>query len=112
MHIPGVINRPKLIGWNEFLKAFQRWNVLVVALLDVGAHRSGIFSAEPVVGGAPAIGSFHADAVPELIPLSVLRERRNSVHHGVLPMQLRDNLVIFLPNGLRRAAVTGVGPYK
>src|ERR1700716_94474 len=110
MEIPGVVNGPKLIGWNELLQAFVRGYVLIIALLRAGSACSSVAPAEPVGWRPPTVRALHVNAVPLTLAASVLGEGRDGVHHSVLPVQVGENAMIRFQDGIGREAVASIGP--
>ena len=64
VEVPGVVDRPQLVGRDELLQARERRDVFVVALFGRRAPGSAVAAAEPVGRRSPAVGPRHIDAVP------------------------------------------------
>src|ERR1017187_4364052 len=109
MHVPGVVDWPEFVRWNELLQTLERWDLLVVSLLDDRPAGCRVFCAKPVRRRPPAIRSFHVDAVPS-VPAWAPRERGDGVHYRVLPVRLGDNFAVLLAHRLRRPSIPSVRP--
>ena len=112
VHVPCFVDRPELFFRNEFPETFHGRNLFVVTLFSNRADGGGVFSAEPVTGRTPAIRAFHSNAVPKTIAARVFSECRHRVHHGVLPVQRGEQLIVFRTNGFRRQTIACIRPHE
>src|ERR1039458_8899228 len=90
MHVPGVVDWPEFVRWNELLQTLERWDLLVVSLLDDRPAGCRVFCAKPVRRRPPAIRSFHVDAVPS-VPAWAPRKKRRGAPSRFLPGGLGKN---------------------
>src|ERR1039457_2876811 len=109
---PPVIDRPQLVGRYELLQAFERRNMLVVALLCARAPRRLETLIEPVCRRPPAMRACHMNAVPGDLTGRVLALNRDRIDHCILPVQFPQDPVIGASDTFRRKAVAAIGPQE
>src|SRR3954468_9514055 len=62
MEVPGVVDRPELVRWNELLEARERRDLFVVTLFGGRPTGGGVTAGEPVARWSPAVRPRHLDA--------------------------------------------------
>src|SRR3954453_701541 len=64
VEVPGVVDRPELVGRDELLQAREGRDALVVALLSGRTAGGGVAPRKPVARRSPAVRARHLNAVP------------------------------------------------